>query len=127
MIGEHDWGGLVEGNGDESACPSRAGGDGVGSIGYDGTGEAFEGFVEEGEGDGGGICGDDGPVSLVVADDAAVESIFSFILVFWNVRCDTVDGEGAIFDSIGVSTDYWAEIGVICFRVCKVLGAIVIA
>lgn len=127
MVGEHDRGGLVEGDGDETAGLLRAGGDGVGGVGYYIAGEAFEGFVEEGEGDGGGVGGDDGPVSLIIADDAAVEGILSVVFVLGDVRCDAVDGEGAVFDSVGVSTDYGAEVGVVCFGVGEVLGTIVIA
>ena len=65
--------------------------------------------------------------SLVVADGAAVEGVLAVVLVFGNVRCDAVDGEGAVFDSIGVATDYGAEVGVVCFGVGEVLSAVVVA
>lgn len=126
VVGEHDWGRSVEGDGDETAGPLRAGGDCVGGVGYDIAGEAFEGFVEEGEGDGGGVGGYDGPVSLIVADDTAVEGVLSVVLVFGNVRCDAVHGEGAVLDAVGISTDYGAEVGVVCFGVSEILGPIVI-
>ena len=49
------------------------------------------------------------------------------IFIFRDMGCHAVDRESAILDSIGVSTDYCAEVGVHCFSVDEVLGAVVIA
>ena len=67
MVGEHDGGRLIEWDGGEDTCPLiRC--DAVCGIGDDVPGEAFEGFVKEGESDRSCIVGDYGPVPLIVSN-----------------------------------------------------------
>lgn len=106
MVGEHNGRRLVKRNGDEAGCPCWAGGNGVGSKGNDVAGEAFEGLVKEEESDGGGVGRDDGPVALIVADSAAVESVVAHVVVLGDVGGHALDGEGAIPDAVCIAADY---------------------
>ena len=130
VVGEHDWGGLVEGDGDQARGPARArggGGHGVGCVGDYGAWEAFVAGVEEGECDAAGVVGDEGPVALVVADGAAVEGVAAVVLVGGDVGCPAIDGEGAVFDAVGVAADDGAVVGVDGVGVVDVLSGIVVA
>ena len=108
--GEHDGGGVVEGDGHDSGAPGgfprdRGGADGVCHVGDDITREAFEGLVEEGESDGAFVVGDDGPVTSIVAYIAAVEGVGAVVFVFRDIVLLAVEREGAVFDPVDVSPD----------------------
>lgn len=85
VVGEHDRGGGVQGDGHHARRPAGPGRHGVGGVGDDGAGEALVSLVQEGEGDGGFVCGGDGPVPLVVAYGAAVQGIVAHVLILRDV------------------------------------------
>lgn len=125
MVCEHDGRGFVKGDGDETGSPCRAGGNGVRGVGDYVAWEAFESLVEEGEGYGGRVGGDDGPVALVVAYLAAVEGIVAHVVVLGDVRGYALDGEGPVFDAVCVAADDGTEVGVVCLVVADVVFGVV--
>nr|POE68825.1 hypothetical protein CFP56_66839 [Quercus suber] len=98
VVGEHDGRGGGQRDGDDAAGPGGVITEGVGGDVEHVAGEAGLRFVVEGEGDAVGRVGGDGPVLLVVPDEAAVERVLAVVLVLGNVGGDTVDGEGPILD-----------------------------
>lgn len=127
VIGEHDGRGFIKWDGDNARCPGWTGGNGVCGIGDYIAREAFEGTVEEREGYGGGVGRDDGPIALVIADLAAVESVVAHIVVFRDMGGYALDGKGAVFDTVGITADDRAEEGVYCLVVADVVGGIVVS
>lgn len=87
----------------------------------DAAGEALEVvWVREGECYGGWGAGGDGPVEGVVADEASVEGIGAFVVVFGDVVlfcASRREGEGAVLDPICVAADDGAEVCVVGFCV----------
>lgn len=127
VVGEHDGRGFVQRDGDEARSPCRAGGDGICCVGDDVAGKPLEGLVEEGEGDGGGVGGDNGPVALVVANVPAVEGVVAHVVVLGDLRGCTLDSESAVLDTIGVAANNRAEVGMYCLIIAKVVGGIVVS
>lgn len=86
----------------------RAGGhcrERVGDDVQDGAGEALVGGVEQTERDGGVIAGQDGPVTGVIADIAAMESVEAVVVVRGNAVVLAVEFEAAIANAVGIAAD----------------------
>lgn len=145
VVGKHDGRGVVDGNGDQTADEGRVVRERVGGDVEDVTWEAGLRVVVEGEGDAVAGHAGDGPVLLVVADEATVQGVNAAVFVLWNMRGHAVDFERAILDSghdrqlqhlrpealghspVRVATDDGAEVGVVRLSIRQVLGRVVVA
>lgn len=83
--------------------------------------------IVEGESNAVAAHAGDGPVLLVVAHKSTVQGVEAAVLVLWDVRSLAIDGECAVLDSIGVSPDDWAEVGVVRLGVDEVLMRVVVS
>ena len=127
MVGEHDWGGLVEWHRDEAGGPFGAGGDGICGVCDDVAWEAFEAFIEEGECHGRFVMADNCPVALIVAHRAAMKGVMARIFVLRNVRSDAVNSKRTILYAIRVASDNRTIVGVYSLGVMNVGCRVVVA
>ena len=99
VVGQHDGGGLIEWNGDHTGDEGRSIRERVGGNIEHVTGEPLQGGVVEDERDAVAAVRGNGPIPLVVANEATVEGVLAAVLVCGNVGRHTVDGESTVFDS----------------------------
>lgn len=123
---EHDWCGLIQWDGHQARGPSWAGGDAVCRVGHDVSREPLKGLVEQGEGHGRCVGSHDGPIPLVIANVAAMQSITAHVVILRDLRGHALDGEGAILDAVGVPAHDWTEVGEDRLIIADKVGGVVI-
>jgi hypothetical protein len=100
---QHDGSRLGQGESAHSDVPLK-GSNSVGDVRDDFTWKALGAvLVGEGEGDGVGGVGDDGPVAPIPALGTAVKGVVVVVFVGEDVGGFAVDGEGGILDAVSIA------------------------